>query len=142
MVIPRCCHHAGLVLLHLPQGPRDHVADTVDKADGKGRAAIQLKLHCLLRHKLRLRCHDSPAGAALRQLIPGPLLAVNIVDAGNDLCFHEPLDKGGLSCSHRPHNTDINIPGGAGGNILIDRGIHSIPSFSHSIVLLQSMSQQ
>ena len=43
--------------------------------------------------------------------------------------LHKPLDKGGLPCSHRPHHANVNISGGAGGNILIDRGIHSIPSF-------------
>ena len=57
------------------------------------------------------------------------VLAVHVVDIGNDLRLHEPLDKGGFARPHRPYHTDIDVARSAGGNILIDRGIHSIPSF-------------
>ena len=129
MIVPRRCDHPGLIILRLAQGPPDHVAHTVDKPDGKGRAPLQLDLGRLLRHELRFRRHHRAAGAALGQLISGPLPAVHIVNIGNDLCLHEPLDKGGFPCPHRPYHTDIDVARSAGGNILIDRGIHSIPSF-------------
>ena len=74
---------------------------------------------------------DGAAGAALGQLIPGPLPAVDVVDVGDDLGLHEPLDEGGLPGAHRTHDTDVDIPGGPGGDALIDGCIcHSIPSLS------------
>ena len=54
--------------------------------------------------------------------------------------IHEPLDEGGLPGAHGAHHADVDIPSGAGGDILIDTGIHSIPSFFRSIVLFHSMS--
>ena len=140
MVVPGGGDHPGGVVLHLADGALHHVSHTVDQPHGKARPVRQLDLGSLLRDELGLGGHDGPARAALGQLIPGPLLAVDVVDVGDHLGLHEPLDEGGLPGAHGAHHADVDIPSGAGGDILIDTGIHSIPSFFRSIVLFHSMS--
>ena len=135
MVVPGCGDHAGRIILVLPDGPPDHIAHAVDQPHGKCRPALQLDLRRFLRYELGLGSHDGPAGTALGQLIPGPFPAVDILDVGNDLRLHEPFDKGGFSGAYRSHHANVDIPRGAGGDILIDRGIHSIPSFFRSIFM-------
>ena len=135
MVVPGGGDHPGSVVLKLADGPPDHVAHTVDEPHGEGRAIRQLHLGRLLWDKLGLRRHDGPAGAALGQFIPGPLLAVHVFNVGNDLGFHEALNEGGLSGPYRAHHADVDIPRRAGGDILIDGRIHSIPSFFRSIFM-------
>ena len=135
MIVPGSGHHPGCVVLKLADGPPYHVAYAVDEPHGEGRAVGQLHLGRLLRDELGLRRHDGPAGTALGQLIPGPLLAVYIFNVGNYLGFHEALDEGGLAGPHRAHHADVDIPRRAGGDILIDGRIHSIPSFFRSIFM-------
>lgn len=129
MIVPRRCDHPGLIILRLAQGPPDHVAHTVNKPDRKGRAPLQLDLGRLLRHELRFRRHHRAGRSRSGAALSARSRPVHLVNIGNDLCLHEPLDKGGFPCPHRPYHTDIDVARGAGGNILIDRGIHSIPSF-------------
>ena len=140
VVVPGGSDHPGGVVLHLADGSLHHVAHAVDKPHGAVSPVRQLDLGGLLRDELGLGGHDGPAGAALGQLIPGPLLPVHVIDVGDHLGLHEPFDERGLPGAHGAHHTDINIPSGAGGDILIDTGIHSIPSFFRSIVLFHSMS--
>ena len=141
VVVPGSGDHPGGVVLHLSDGALHHVAHAVDQPHGKARPVRQLDLGGLLRDELGFGGHDGPAGAALGQLIPGPFLSVDVVDVGDHLGLHEPLDEGGLPGAHGAHHADVDIPSGAGGDILIDTGIHSIPSFFRSIVLFHSMSR-
>ena len=98
MVKPGGGHHPGGIPLQLAHGPGHHVAHTVDEPNGEGRTSLQRHVGGLLRHELGLRRHDGAAGAALGQLIPGPLPAVDVVDVGDDLRLHETLDEGGCKC--------------------------------------------
>ena len=125
MVVPGSRDHAGRVILVLADGALHHIAYAVDEPHGEGRASLQLNLGRLLRDKFRLRRHDGPSGAALGQFIPGPFPTVDIFDIRNDLRLHEPLDESGFAGPHWPHDTDVDIPRRAGGNVLIDTGIHS-----------------
>ncbi len=143
VVVPGRCNHAWGIVLKLPDGPPDHVAHAVNQPHGKRRAVRKLHLGRFLGHKFRLRRHDRPSRTALRQFIPRPFLAVNVFDVGNDLGLHETLDEGGFPGPHRPHHTNVDIARRTGGDILIDRGIHSyIPSFFRSIFMLYFMSGQ
>ena len=140
-VEPGGCDHSGCVVLKLADCPPDHITDAVNQPNGEGAAIRQLDLRRLLGDKFGLRRHDSTPGAALGQFISGPFFSIDIFDVGNHLGLHKALDKGGFSGTHRPHHADVDIPRRAGGNILIDRGIHSIPSFFRSIFMFHSMYQ-
>lgn len=81
----------------------------------------QLDLGSLLRDELGLGGHDGPARAALGQLIPGPLPAVDVFDVGDDLGLHEALDEGGLARPNRTHHTKIYISVRAESDVLVNR---------------------
>ena len=138
-VIPRGCHHAGCVVLKLPDGAPHHVPYTVDEPHGKGAAIFQPDLGSFLRDKLRLCRHDGTAAAALGQFVPRPFAAIYIFNIRNDLRLHETLDKSGLSGAHRAYYAYVNIPRGSSGDILIN-GIHHDPVLFCCSVMLYSMS--
>ena len=93
MVVPRRGDHSRLPVLIRPNGAHHHIAHRIDQPDRQLRRTVRADFHSLLRHKFRLRRHDGFPGAALGQLIPGPLTSVYIIDIGNDQFFHDPLDK-------------------------------------------------
>ncbi len=124
MVVPRRCDHAGTVAVFvLTVCAGDHVSHAVDEPHGAARALIELDVDGLLRDELRLGGHHRAAAAALRQLILGALAAVDIVDVRDHLRFHEALDEGRFAGAHRADDADVNVPAGAGGDVLIDAGI-------------------
>ena len=139
VVIPGRGNHPGGVVLKLADSPPYHIAHAVNEPHGERSAVGQLHLGRFLRDELGLRRHNGPAGAALGQLIPGSLFTVHIFNVGNHLGLHETLDEGGLAGPHRAHHADVDIPRRAGGDILINGRVHSIPSFFRSIFMFQSM---
>ena len=120
IVKPGGGYHAGAVVLQGAHRAGNHIAYAVDEADGEGRPVVHGDLNGLLRDEFGLGGHDGAPGAALGQLIPGPLPAVHVVDIGDDHGLHEAFDKGRFSRPHRPHDADIDIPLGTQGNIFID----------------------
>ena len=126
VVKPGGTHHAGHVVLHLAGGPGDHVAHAVDQPHRKSRPVLQRNFHRVLGDKLGLGGHDGPAGAALGQLIPGPLPAVDVFNIRDHHRLHEALDKRGFSGAHRPHNADIDIALRPQGDILIDLALFQL----------------
>ena len=56
----------------------------------------------------------------MRQLIPGPVPAVAVIDIGQHLGLHKALDEGGFSGAYRTHHADIDTAAGAGRHILIN----------------------
>ena len=130
MVEPGGGDHPLALPLQLAHRPVHHIAHAVDEPDPEGGSALHRHAHCVLRDEFRLRRHDGPAGAALGQLVPGPLPAVHVVDAGNDQRLHKPFDKGGFSGADRPHDADVDVALGPEGNILIDFAVfHCDSSF-------------
>ena len=120
MVKPWSGDHALGLPLQLSHCSGHHVAHTINEPHLERRRGVHGHGHRLLRNKLGLCRHDGPPGAALGQLIPGPLPAIDVVDVGDDQTLHHPFDEGGLSGAHRPHHTDVDIAVGPTGDILID----------------------
>ena len=125
VVEPRRRNHTRRVVLILADGSLYHIPHTVDEPDGKSRAALQLDLGGFLRDEFWLCRHNGPARTALWKFVTGPLPAVDVVNIGDHLGLHEPLDESGFSGPHRAHHADVDISRGTGGDILIDTGIHS-----------------
>ena len=119
MVEPGGHHHPGLVAVHLPQRAGHHVAHAVDEPDGEHTAVLHAHLHRVLRDEFGFGGHHHPPGTALRQLIPGPIPDVGVLDLGQNQGLHEPLDEGGLPRPHGAYHADIDIALGALGDILI-----------------------
>ena len=84
MVRPGGRDHAGLAVLRRPGGVGDEIAHAVDHADGKLRRAVGADSDGLLGDKFRLSGHNRLAGAALGQLILGPLASIGVVDIGQN----------------------------------------------------------
>ena len=130
MVIPGGGHHPGRPVLRGPHGPGHHIAHGVDHPHPELCRPVGGDFH-RLRHEFRLRGHNGLTGAALGQLIPGPLLPVRVGDVGNHQLLHHPLDEGGLPRPDRAHHAHINISAGSGCNLLINGFFHRHPaSFS------------
>lgn len=119
MVIPRGHDHPGRQILELPHGTGNHVPHAVDEPHGEGGAVRQTHLCGLLRYELWLGGHNGAAGAALGQLVSGPLPSVVVFNIGQHLRLHKPFDEGGFSCADRPHHADIDAAAGTGCHILI-----------------------
>ena len=115
-------HHPGRALLLRSGGPFHQISHAVDETDGEPGPA-RGDLHRLLRHEFRFAGHDRPTGAALGQLVSGPLPAVHVLDAGEHQGLHEALDEGGFAGAHRPHHADIDVAARANGYVLIN-GMH------------------
>ena len=131
--------HTRLVVLKLAHGALHHIAHTVDEPQVKARAALQVDVSRLLRNKLWLGSHDGAAGAALGQLILGPLPQIYVVHIWQHKLLHKAFDEGGLSRPYRTYHADIDVPRRPRGDILIDRAVcHSSILFSQNH-LLQSM---
>ena len=82
MICPGGRDHAGLAVLRRPGGVGDEIAHAVDEADGELRRAVGADGDGLLGDEFWLGGHDRLAGAALGQLILGPLAAIGVVDIG------------------------------------------------------------
>ena len=126
MVKPGRGHHPGRAILLRPHSAVNHVAHGIDEPNPQSGGAVGRNLHRLFRDELGFRGHNGLSRAALGQLIPGPFLAIGVVNTGDHQFFHDPLDEGGLSGSHRANHTDIDISAGSHSNVLINR-IHSQP---------------
>ena len=120
VIVPRGRDEALFPIFILTVDSGDHVADAVDQAHRGVHGGIQLDGNGILRDKLRLRSHDRPAGATLRQLIACALAHIFIGDVRQHERFHEPFDKGRLPGAYRADNADVNIPAGAGGNVCVN----------------------
>ena len=121
LIEPRRCHHTLHAVLKLPGSTLDHVADAVDEPDREIGILAKTDRHCLFRDKFRLRRHDGTSGAALRQLVAGTFLSVDVVNARNDERFHEALDEGGFARPNRTHHTKIYISVRAESDVLVNR---------------------
>ena len=121
LIEPRRCHHAFNTVFKLAGSALDHVADAVDQPDGKIGIFAEADRHRLFRNEFRLRGHNGASGAALRQLIAGTLLPVDIIYARNNERFHEALDEGGLARPNRTHHTKIYISVRAESDVLVNR---------------------
>ena len=103
-----------------------HIAHRVNKPHLHPADAVGRDLRRLLGNKFRLRGHNDPAGTALGQFIPGPLLLIRVFNARDHQLLHDPFDQGGFSGAYRSHHADVDIPAGAQGHILINM-LHSQP---------------
>ena len=126
MIIPWGGHHSGDTFLLSPHRATHHVANGIDHTNTQLCRSVRRNFHRFLRYELRLGSHDGLTAAALGQFVTGSLLAIWVFNAGNDQFFHDSLDQGGFSGSHRPHNTDVDITAGSCGNVLIN-AFHSQP---------------
>ena len=120
VVVPGGHHHPGRQVLILAHSAGHHIPHAVDEPHGERDPLLHADLHRLLRHELGFGGHDGAAGAALGQLIPGPVPAVAVLDIGQHLGLHKALDEGGFSGAHRPHHADVNAAAGPGRHILIN----------------------
>ena len=120
--------HAGPAVLGVADRAGDHVAHGVDQAHAQRRFAVGADARGLVRNEFRLRGHDGPAGAGLRQLVGGALALVDIFDVRQHELLHEALDECGFSRPHRADDADIDRAVRAPGDLLIDRSVfHSPP---------------
>ena len=133
-VVPGRSDHPGNTVFLGAHRAVHHIAHGIDHPDPEPGRAVRRDLHRFLRHKFRFRSHDGPAGAALGQLIPGPLRPVRVLDIGDHQLLHDPLDEGGLSRPHRPHHTNIDIASGPGRQSFINV-FHSRTSFGRRPLL-------
>ena len=124
---PRGHDHAGHLIFNIAEGARDDVSHTVDEADIKRGVVVEHDLDRLFGDELRFSGHDRLARRRLGQLIGCALLAEGAVYVGNDQGFHKLFNKGGLSRAHGADDSDVDIPVGALGDVLIDTAVfHTI----------------
>ena len=97
-----------------------HVAHTVDEPCPEAAAARKLDPNRLLGDKLRFGGHDGAPGSGLGQLIMGTGPACFVFDAGQQHKLCKALDEGAFAAAHRPHNTEVDVPAGALGYVLVD----------------------
>ena len=120
--------HAGLAVLGVADRAGDHVAHGVDQAHAQRRLAVGADARGLVRNEFRLRGHDGPAGAGLRQLVGGAFALIDVFDVRQHELLHEALDECGFSRPHRADDADIDRAVHAPGDLLIDRSVfHSPP---------------
>ena len=120
--------HARPAVLGVAARAGDHVAHGVAQAHAQRRLAVGADARGLVRNEFRLRGHDGPAGAGLRQLVGGALALVDIFDVRQHELLHEALDECGFSRPHRADDADIDRAVRAPGDLLIDRSVfHSPP---------------
>ena len=135
---PRRCDHARLAVFRRADGPVHKIAHGIDEPHGQARRSVRRDLHGFLRHEFRLRRHDRPAGAALRQLVARPLALIEILDIGDHQFLHDALDQRGFSRAHRSHHADVDVSARSSGNVGVKIAhYHSLP---HSLVI-QAMRQ-
>ena len=91
---PWRCNETFLSVLKLSRCAFHHISDAIHKTDGNVISSVKRERYGFLRHKFRLRGHDRLSGAALRQLILGPLPGIFIIHARDHHGLHKTLDKG------------------------------------------------
>ena len=128
IVIPGGSHHSGSSLFLRPHRSGHHIAYRVNHPDLELCFPVRRYFRRLLRDELGFRGHDGFPGAALGQFIPCPFFSVGIFNGRNHQLLHNPLNQSGFSRPHRANHTDINIPSGTAGNVLINVR-HSASSF-------------
>ena len=121
--------HPGHPILLGAHSPFHHVAHGVNHPNPQFGGAVRGDFHPVFRHELGLTGHNGFPGAALGQLIPGPFRFIGVIDVGNHQLFHNPLDEGGFSGTHRAYHANVDIASGSGGNIGVDV-FHSQPPCS------------
>ena len=120
VVVPRRHHHTRRQILKLSHRAGHHVPHAVDHPHGKADAFVKMYLYRFFWNEFWLRRHDGAPRSALGQLVGGSVPAVHVVNMGDHLRFHKPLDKGRFSGSDRPYNADINAVLGSCRHVLID----------------------
>ena len=122
-------YHARRVVLHAAERAVHQIAHAVHQPHAAGAALGQADLRRLFGDKFRLRRHDRPPGAGLRQLVACPLPLIHIFHTGQHHGLHEPLDQRGLARTHRPDHADIDIAARPRADLMIDLVFHSFPAF-------------
>ena len=120
VIVPRRCDQTLFPVFVLTVCAGDHISNAVDQPHGGAHGSIQLDRDGILRDKLRLSCHDRPAGSALRQLVARTLPHVIIGNIRKHERFHEAFDEGRFPGAYRADNADVNIPAGTGGNVCVN----------------------
>ena len=120
VIQPRSHHHTRGQVLKLSHSARHQVSHAVHQSYTEFCTVGQAELHRFLRDKFGLCGHNGAPGAALRQLVNGPVPAEVIVHPGQHLGLHKALDKCGFSRAHRTHHADINIAVRSLGHALIN----------------------
>ena len=128
MIVPRGGDHAGDAVFLRAYRAVYHISHRIDQPHPQPRLAVGRDLHGFFGDKFWLRGHNGPAGAALGQLIPGPLPPVGIFYIGDHKLFHQPFDQCGFSGPHRTYHADINVSGSAACNVLINTCGHVLSS--------------
>ena len=100
--------------------------DWADISEMLGISSVRSYLHSLFRHEFWFTGHNGFAGTALRQFISCPFRTIRILDIRYDKLFHNALDEGRFSRSHRANHTNINIAAGSGSDVGV-KIFHSQP---------------
>ena len=120
--------HAGLAVLRVADRAGDHVAHRVDQPHLQCRFSVRADAGGLVRDEFRLRRHDRPARAGLRQLVGGAFALIDVFDVRQHELLHEALDKGGFSRPHRADDADIDRAVRAVRDLRVDRTLFHIPA--------------
>ena len=101
---------------------RERARDELPQS-GSGRTIMTAEpnTHGILRDELRLCSHYGSAGAALRQLIPGALPPIGVIDVRDYKGLHESFDKAGFSGPDRTDDSQQERTVCPNGNIAVDR---------------------
>ena len=139
---PWCFYHAAFISFHMTGCSLHHKPDTIDQthlylrlcgrslycsprqyrlrkcrlwhAGTAPRQFRQNDLCRLLRDKFRFRCHDRFPSRGLWQLVYSALPRMLILHKRKHHKIHKPFNKCGLSGSHRPHNSCVDLSIGTG----------------------------
>ena len=90
---PWCFHHALFSVFHMTAGTIDHISHTVDHPHFNIQIICDANMCCILRNKLRFRCHYNFSGCGLRQFIRQTFFFMVIRQMRQYHKFHETFNK-------------------------------------------------